>query len=497
MIKEENFEIAEPKASSLIHSIRSFGYDLSTAIADIIDNSITARAKNIWIDFNWNGQDSWISIKDDGIGMNEEELINSMILGSKNPLEERAKNDLGRFGLGLKTATFSQCKKLTVITKSSNDDVYERCWDLDYITKTAQWRLLKKGSDLVNHETLNNLENGTVVIWEKLDRIIDQEVEVEDNRAHDVFLNNAAAVKKHLAMVFHRFLEGPNNIKIWFNNRLLEPWNPFAIAIQATELLTIEPLFVNRKRIEVRPYVLPHHSKLTTQEHEKLAGINGWNAHQGFYVYRNKRMLVAGDWLGLGFQKEEHYKLARILIDIPNDLDEEWSIDVKKSKARPPHNLRQDLKRIAKITRERASNIYRHRGKIVSRNIDMDFTYVWEQSLKHGKYSYQINREHTLIKSLMKNVSIKSDLSALLKLLEETIPIPTIIMNYSEQPDNLKGPFEDAPPKELITVLERNIDSLLKQGNNLNEIKQRLLHMEPFDLYPELVVSCCEAKLEV
>jgi len=492
---ENDYEIANPKAGSLIHSIRSFGYDLSTAIADLIDNSITAMSKNIWIDFNWNGSKSWISIKDDGNGMIEEELVNSMVLGSKNPLLPRPPSDLGRFGLGLKTATFSQCKQLTVATKVKDGSIVIRCWDLDYVSKTEQWRLLKTGSQNLFLNDFENVVKGTFVLWDKLDRIVAEGVDVEDKKGHESFLNHASQVKKHIEMVFHRFLEGPNPLRIWFNERKVVPWNPFLIDQQATELLTVEPLFVENKRVEVRPYILPHFSKLSKEDHAKAGGTKGWNEHQGFYVYRNKRMLVAGDWLGLGFQKEEHYKLARIQIDIPNDLDEEWAIDVKKSKARPPHNIRQDLKRLARLTRDRASNIYRHRGKIISRNTKTDFTYLWQQTVKHGKISYVINRDHPLVKSSLSSLKKKNnEFYSLLRMLEETIPIPMILLNYSEQPDNLKGPFEEVPPKELIIVLDESIKALSKQGLTLDEIKRRLLHMEPFDLYPEHVTSQCETR---
>jgi hypothetical protein len=494
-IDKEEYDIAEPRADSLIHSIRSFGYDLATALADLIDNSITARAKSVWVNFFWNGAASWISIKDDGVGMTQEELVKAMTLGSKNPLLPRPANDLGRFGLGLKTATFSQSKQLTVATKVIDGTIAVRCWDLDYVSGCGQWRLLKQGSENLRHENIRDMVQGTLVLWDKLDRIVDEEVEVDDERAHDHFLERAALVKKHLSMVFHRYLEGPNPLKIWFNDKPVTPWNPFLMDQQATELLTVEPLFVSDKRIEVRPYILPHHSKMSQDDHIKGAGTKGWNAHQGFYVYRNKRMLVAGDWLGLGFQKEEHYKLARIQIDIPNNLDQEWSIDVKKSKARPPQCIRQDLKRIAKITRDKASNIYRHRGKVVSRTSSTEFTFLWQQSLKHGKISYKINRAHPLVSQCDKTSNDNHVLESLLKMLEETIPIPMILLNYSEQSDNIKGPFEDEPPKELTTVLEVSIMALSNQGLAMNQIKKRLLAMEPFDLYKEHVIASCE-KLE-
>jgi hypothetical protein len=489
---ETEYDIAEPKAESLIHSIRSFGYDLATALADIVDNSITARAKNVWVDFYWNGDSSWISIKDDGIGMSQKELVKAMTLGAKSPLIQRSANDLGRFGLGLKTASFSQCKQLTVATKIKGSTVAMRCWNLDYVSKCGEWRLLKKGSNNLIIEEIGNAEQGTHVLWDQLDRVVDEGVDLDDYRGHDHFLERAALVKEHLAMVFHRFLEGPNPLRIWFNDKAVAPWNPFLINQQATELLTVEPLFVNGKRIEVRPYILPHHSKMTEEDHKKGAGTKGWNAHQGFYVYRNKRMLVDGDWLGLGFPKEEHYKLVRIQIDLPNTLDQEWSIDVKKSKARPPQNIRQDLKRLATITRERASNIYRHRGKVVSRTSSTEFIFLWQQSLKHGKISYKINRDHPLVRECLSTYSVNTELSSLLKLLEETIPIPMIVLNYSEESDNIKGPFEDEPPKELIAVLKDSIIALSNQGFVTAQIKERLMVMEPFDMYKEYVISLCE-----
>jgi hypothetical protein len=494
-LDEYEYDIVEPKADSLIHSIRSFGYDLSTAIADLIDNSITAGAKNVWVNFHWNGSESFISILDDGNGMTQEELIKGMTLGSKSPLAQRPANDLGRFGLGLKTATFSQCKQLSVATLVKDGTIAVRCWDLDYVSGCGKWRLLKTGSINLDIRSIGDMTQGTLVLWDKLDRVVDVKEHVDNKRAHDHFLEKAVLVKKHLSMVFHRFLEGINPLKIWFNDKPVTPWNPFLIDQQATELLTVEPLFVNNNRIEVRPYVLPHHSKITQEVHEKGGGTKGWNAHQGFYVYRNKRMLVAGDWLGLGIQKEEHYKLARIQIDLPNSLDQEWSIDVKKSKASPPQNIRQDLKRIAKITRDRASNIYRHRGRVVSRTNSTEFIFLWKQSAKHGKISYKINREHPLVRENEKNSLDNNTLESLMRLLEETIPIPMILLNYSEQSDNIKGPFEDEPPKELIAVLEVSIRALANQGLAINEIKRKLLSMEPFDMYKEHVIILCE-KLE-
>jgi len=174
MTEDKDYEIAEPHAGAMIESLRAFGYDLRTAIADLIDNSIFAGAKNVWIYFHWNGADSYISITDDGYGMSETELYEAMRPGSKSPLEDREPSDLGRFGLGMKTASFSQCRRLTVASRKNKQNPAIRRWDLDHVTKVDRWELLKyaaPGSEQ-RIEYPDGLKNGTIVLWENLDRVV-------------------------------------------------------------------------------------------------------------------------------------------------------------------------------------------------------------------------------------------------------------------------------------------------------------------------------------
>jgi len=485
----DDYDIAEPDAGALIESLRAFGYDLQTAIADLIDNSISAGAAKIWLNFCWNGENSIISIKDDGCGMTEEELINAMRPGSKNPLEERNPEDLGRFGLGLKTASFSQCRKLTVATKYKDCDITIRCWDLDYVVKTGEWRLLKVNCSFDSGfmDELKNMEHGTVIFWENIDRVV-AGTKVDDVKDQKLFFERVDNVKVHLSMVFHRFIEKRNRLKIWINSREIEPWDPFLIKEKSTQLLN-EEKFVSAKII-VNPYVLPHHSKINEETHLYAAGPKGWNAAQGFYVYRNERLIVAGDWLGLGFKKEEHYKLARIQVDIPNSMDDEWKIDVKKSIARPPPFLREDLKRIAKLTRKRAAEIYRHRGKVIARANSSEFVYVWEQKVRHGKIFYTLNRNHPLLKELFESSGENlSKLSAMIRMIEETVPIPLIALNNCESPDNHLKPFEKTPSSEIIEVMQEVYNSLIRSGIPGSESRERLLSMDPFSDYPEFVLN--------
>lgn len=483
-----NFEIVPPNPSSLIQSLRAFGYDLPTAIADIIDNSISASAKNVWVNFYWNGKDSYISIIDDGAGMTEKTLVDAMRVGSISPSQERDIKDLGRFGLGLKTASFSQCKKLTVITKCKNENIYIRCWDLDFVVASGEWNLLKTHSEDSNliKSKVSDLASGTAVILESLDRIVSG-TEVNNEKDKDRFLEEADKVKKHLAMVFHRFLERPNGLKIWVNDREIKPWDPFLTKEATTQNLTEESHNIFGDKLTVKPYVLPHISKINSEIYERGSGSNGWNAQQGFYVYRNSRMLVYGDWLGLGFQKEEHYKLARIMLEIPSSMDDKWGIDVMKSKASPPHQIKQDLKRIAQITRERAVAIYRHRGKIISRENDAKLSFTWKRKLLHGKISYTINREHPLVKELLDNPDIKNEFSHILRMIEETLPISTILIDAKENPIQNKEPYEGVPTKELIDLAGKLFNILLKNGYSSREAEHQLVSIEPFNLYSGLI----------
>lgn len=167
---------AIPKADSMIETFRAIGYTLGTAVADIIDNSITAGAKNVWITRIWDGDNSSICIKDDGHGMNSDECIQAMRPGSKNPLEERDAVDLGRFGLGLKTASFSQCRKLTLLSKRKGGKPVGWTWDLDYVGKVKKWEVLQWVPNEYLH-IIDDIKSGTAVIWSELDRLVTEGTE--------------------------------------------------------------------------------------------------------------------------------------------------------------------------------------------------------------------------------------------------------------------------------------------------------------------------------
>lgn len=477
----------------MIESLRSFGYTLEAAVADIVDNSISAGAKNVWITFTWAGRQSTITILDDGSGMDEATLVEAMRPGSKNPLDRRHPEDLGRFGLGLKTASFSQCRRLTVASKEKRGDIFSRAWDLDHVGRTGKWELRTSPTEDAAPfvSPLEDMTQGTVVVWTNLDRIVD-DAPSEDPRARDNFLVKVQICEQHLAMTFHRFLAEKRGLKLWINNNRVEPWDPFLTDQPATEELSKEALKIVGKSFHVVPYVLPHKSHLTDEVHARAAGPKGWNGQQGFYVYRNRRLLVAGSWLGLGYRQEEHYKLARILVDIPNHMDDQWQLDVRKAHAIPPSALWEDLKRIALVARRRASDIYRHRGKVVRRRHAQEFQLVWEKRVRHNRIFYKINRKHPLIEQLLQNSGAGRRIAAAtLEMLENTVPLTTIAMEVAERQDDVGGDPEWGNPKTWEEMAIDLYTAFRKDGLTKDRAFERVASVEPFDNLPNII-----AKLE-
>ena len=330
-----------PNAPTLIESTRAIGYSLAAAVADIVDNSISAAASRVNISFFPIGE-PFISILDDGEGMNAEEITAAMQYGSKSPTDDREASDLGRFGLGLKTASLSQCRSLTIISKQNNA-IEGRRWDIDYVLQTGEWSLIVMEEDEYKEvpqiDELLKYASGTLVVWQNLDKLKIGEVNFENS-----FGRKMDDVHEHLALIYHRYLSGESGIKklnLYINGAEVLPADPFLIK-KSMQAMDDETIIVRGKKVTIRPYILPHISKLTENEKTELGGKEGLRKQQGFYVYRNKRLLVWGTWFRM-MRQGDLSKLARIQVDIPNSLDDLWTLDVKKSSAIPPEELRNNL----------------------------------------------------------------------------------------------------------------------------------------------------------
>jgi hypothetical protein len=481
---------APPKAAAMIEALRGLGYSTATALADIIDNSITARADRVDILFSWAGNSSTVAVLDNGEGMDECELDLAMRLGEKNPLDERAAHDLGRFGLGLKTASFSQCRRLTVASRKE-DTLNCLCWDLDVLAASADdgWHLLE-GPAEGSRCLLSPLDahQGTLVLWENLDRIVTPGFREQD------CLDLIDRVEQHLAMVFHRFLAGAKpKLRLNINGRSLKPWDPFLMSHPATWSSPVERIAAGNRAVEIQCHVLPHRDRLDEHQHDLAAGSDGWTAQQGFYVYRAERLLVAGSWLGLGhgrpWTKEEAHRLARIRLDIPNAADADWKIDIRKSTARPPVSLREKLAKLAEDARERARRVFAHRGQPVRIGGGEPLAQAWRAEHFKGGLRYRIDRDHPAVRAVLDDAdALAPQVQAMLRIIEETIPVQRIWLDTAEARETPRTGFAGEPPTEIVAILfimYRNL--VLRKGLPPTLARERLLGTEPFNNYPELV----------
>lgn len=472
-------EIAQPNPKSTINSYRSFGYNLSTAIADIIDNSISANANEISILYKWQGQDSFISIKDNGDGMNKDELVLAMTPGSKDPEDERSEKDLGRFGMGLKTASFSQCKRMTCVSKRVNFSTVKRCWDIDFINDAEEWQLLDYISDLNLFEEINEQKSGTLVLWEKLDRIVGK-AESKNESVKNAFYQEMENVREHLSLVFHKFIES-KRIKIFFQNEEIEAYNPFLLNLDPKPEMGLPEKFDN---VEVTYFILPHMSEIGKEDYDKTGGPLGWFRQQGFYVYRGDRLLVAGDWLGLE-KKRDYAKLARIAVNFSNSSDFNWNLDIKKSTATPPIEIRRELLRIAKMAIMKSAKIYNWRGqKTVSKISNSNFEPLWKDEItREGIKKYKINRKHPIINSLLANNN--KLMSKALRLLEENVPIELILSNQNEDPSfHELEKHSETPSDDLLNIAVELYTIYVQQGIPESLAKQQIMSSTPFNLFP-------------
>ena len=232
-----------------------------------------------------------------------------------------------------------------------------------------KWILLKKASietELIIEDFFQSNDYGTIVIWEKIDRIIPG-THIDDIEYQNAFLSYARAVKEHISVVFSSYMHGAKKISFHLNQREIKMWDPFMVDNTFTTRMPTETLYVDGYEVTVRPYILPHQSRLSIEEFADNAGLHGWNEQQGFYIFRNNRLIVSSDWLVDGLEKSEQYRLARVRIDIGNETDTEWNIDVRKSTAVPPISIQKEIKRIAIAARKESAKIYRHRGKKLAR----------------------------------------------------------------------------------------------------------------------------------
>lgn len=486
---------APPRAGAMLEALRGLGYSTAAALADIIDNSISAGATEVRLDFHWDESQSRVSVTDDGRGMDDAELESALTLGDKSPLDDRDASDLGRFGMGLKTASFSQCRRLTVGSKAEGSPLACLRWDLDALAANpdGDWLLYEgtaPGSEKFI-ERLASMSHGTVVLWETIDRIVTQSYTVDN------YNNMIDRVEAHLAMIFHRLLQGPRaKIKIFINERAVSPWDPFMVGHVAKPFNSpVESKITDAGIIELECHVLPHKDRLTPAEFESGAGPEGWTAQQGFYVYRNKRLLVAGGWLGLGqrraWNRDEAIRLARIRLDIPNTADAAWKIDIRKSTARPPVSLRPWLTKYAEDTRNRARRVFAFRGSPMPGAGGAAIEQAWRVDHTTNGSRYRIDDRHPAIMAVLENAGIQLPMiKAMIRVIEETVPVQRIWLDTAENKETPRTGFAGEPPEAIVGVLKTLYQDMVgRRGLSPEAAKRTLMSTEPFQNFPALVAG--------
>lgn len=467
-----NVQVVEPRADILVESTRSIGYTFESALADIIDNSIGNGATHIDVRFS-SIDPRYIAILDDACGMTPDELIIAMRYGSRNVNDQRAESDLGRFGLGLKTASLSQCRKLTVISKKNNA-ISAASWDLDFIIEQQGWSLKVYDYDeIVNQynkaipgilDQLNAYETGTIVIWEDFDKMLEGASEPDT-----LFDEKISIARSHLELIYHNFLDKTSKspIELRFNYRPLVAKDPFLTKHPGTQPLSEECIDLEGHKIKVKPYILPYLNKLSPSDIELLGTLEDLRNKQGIYVYRNNRLIIWGTWFRLD-TKNELNKLARIRVDIPNSLDHIWDIDIKKSTASLPNSIKKNLKSIVIRAIGSSERVYIHQG---NKLINDEHDHVWALRETKEETFFEINKELLVYKAFLESLSTEQakQFKALIKLIEATVPFKAAYTLLAKNEETFDKDYSAEAP-DLLHVLS-NI-TIMNQQELIDALKK-------------------------
>ena len=485
---------ATPHAASLIEGLRDIGYSLETAISDIIDNSITAGARQVRIITEACIDNPLIAILDDGEGMSEDELIAAMRPGSRSPLATRNAPDLGRFGLGLKSASFSQCRRLTVVSRKKGK-TSAAVWDLDDVADRNEWAV-QLPDDVESIPVADQLgATGTLVLWQKLDRLSGGVSHNSVKRA-EIINRRIAETERHLRLVFHRFIEDAKLLRILLNDRSLRPLDPFARKSPATISDPEERLTLNGGEVDIQSFTLPHHKQMNKADWDDIAGPEGHLKSQGFYLYRGRRLILYGTWFGL-CRQSELTKLSRVRVDIPNSMDADWKIDVKKSSAQLPPVVRDRLRKVIERIQDGSKRTYFKRGQKL---VDQERLPMWNRVQADGQIRYRPNIEHPAFSDFAESLppDLRRGFFNCIALAGASLPIEALhadIAGAAEQivPDRID---EDT----LVQAIQATLSVLLEARKDIKEIMSLMKDVDPFRSAWEdtqrIIATTIEAKEE-
>lgn len=462
-----------PDPVSLMESMRAVGYTVDAAIADLIDNSLSAGATTIDVEYDPHG-DPFIAILDNGRGMSRSELEIAMRHGSRNPADARDPSDLGRFGLGLKTASLSQCRRLTVVSRA-HDATSALSWDLDVVHEKRRWLAVVPYTNEIEksplYGRLAQQPAGTLVIWEKLDRLVAGAADPVGEMT-----TKLSGLREHLALVFHRFTvreDGNPAVTIRINQLALPARDPFLHANSFRQAMEGQTLRHPRGTVAIHPCVLPPISRLSGDEVELAGGREGLRGTQGFYIYRNRRLVIWGTWFRL-VPKHEFFKLTRVQVDIPNSFDDLWSLDIKKSAAQPPDFIRNRLRELIPHFANASKRTLTYQGR---RTTKATFTPLWTRiEPEHKQFKYELNSEHPAIQAFAADLDEprRRQFSSVLELISASLPLQAIYADMGQD----------------VRDQSRDLDRLADLARRLHDLTglsyQQVVLIDPITRHPDL-----------
>jgi hypothetical protein len=478
----ETYELANPNPEFLIKSIAEQGYSLETALADLMDNSVTANATRIEVLTKVDSEPFILFIADNGDGMDEASLKKNMQFPSKSPEDTRDISDLGRFGLGLKTASFSQTRIFTVLSrKKGSDKFFGLTWDVNHLKKSGKWEMILNSEEEISNiieqytsiskEHLNNSSEfipNTIVVWKGLYKFENYVNEKNKQDALKEEITNTTS--EYLSIVFHKFMERQNNrLQIRINNTIVNPFNPFPA--ENSNLRALEPLqkeFGN-DFVKIQGFVLPNtsikdDSNTWTPKNKSLMDM------EGLYIYRADRLILFGGWNGL-IKKMPRLQLGRLKIDIGNKVDHLFHLNVAKSQINIPHDLKNAfLRAIVDLKTEAQKEYFNHGLKSFKQRPSEYSSELFYKTATNKGVLLRINDEFPLLKSLKSslNSNQKAELNFILKMSSNLI-------NKVRQVDNIQ--ITGDAEKDGISTIEivKSIKELLTLGLSKEQIKKDIL----------------------
>jgi hypothetical protein len=478
-LDDKSYELANPNPEFLIKSIAEQGYSLETALADLMDNSITANATKIEVLTKIDNEPFTLFISDNGDGMDEVSLKNNMQFPSKSPEQERDFGDLGRFGLGLKTASFSQTRCFTVLSrKKGSINYYGLTWDVNYLREKGEWRMIVNSEaeiqqlielyNSISENHLNKFEDfnpNTIIIWQGLYKF-ENYIDIA-NKQEALKTEITTNTSEYLSIVFHRFMERDiNPILIRINNEIVKSFNPFPV-----ELRAIGPRHrdFGNDQVKIQGYVLPNSSIKEAKE-----ANNDWTPinkslmdMEGVYIYRANRLILFGGWNGI-IRKMPRLQLARLKVDIGNKVDHLFHLNVAKSQVNIPYDLKHAFYRAVIDLKEEAQREYYNGGieQFPPRPREENIQLFYKIATSKG-ILLAVNNEFPLLKNLKKSLNKEqlADLNFILKL-------SSSLINTVRQVDNIE--LSGDMDKDGISIEEiiKSITKLMSLGFSKEQVKK-------------------------